>query len=113
MMDYLNTHTHDGKVELQVLESGNQKDMKLKLVKIHYPLRKITDTDYFVCADLKDTQADAATKKQNTYDIDFWFTVTEGKLQLVADKTEVHKINGKKLFDYNKSGEKVPTPPVG
>lgn len=60
------------------------KVLDLLFVKIHDPVRKLGNGNYFACTDfsLKET-------KKKLYDIDFWLEPKDGKL--VVYKTKVHK----------------------
>ncbi len=94
-------------ITLQANHEGKAKTMKLLLTEIH-PARQVSKTEYFDCVNFVDV---TDPKKVTVYDIDFWFTTKEGKLVIQQGRTELHKINGKKLFDYNADGTKKP--PVG
>jgi len=110
MDEYVKAHTDkNGILEIKVLRDGQSKTMKLKFVKVHDPVAVLSPTSSFACTDFKDTQKDKKTKKINTYDIDFWLTPgADGKLTVIPEKTEIHKVNGKKLFDYDRAGNKIP-----
>ena len=110
MDEFVKAYTgKDGTLELKVLHDGQAKDMKLKFVKVHDPVAVLNATSAFACTDFKDTKKDKKTRKMHTYDIDFWLTPgPDGKLTVIPEKIELHKVNGKKLFDYDRAGNKIP-----
>lgn len=62
----------------------NNRELKLKFVKIHDPVRIIVGKGYFACTDF---YADGNPAK--LYDLDFWLNPKDGKLA-VTD-TKIHK----------------------
>lgn len=70
----------------------NFKELKLKFVKIHDPVRIIEGKGYFACTDFY-----LVGKKEKLYDLDFWLNPKNGELE-VTD-TKIHKdpqlVNGK------------------
>ncbi len=82
------------------------KVLDLRFVKIHDPVRKLGDGNYFACTDFNLKEA-----KEKVYDIDFWLEPKEGKL--VVYKTKVHKdprqVAGKwvKKERYTFKGDKI------
>lgn len=71
------------------------KEWKLKLAKIHDPVRmfkKDGKTIYFTCSDFKSTEG------KDVLDIDFWMVEKNGKLE-VTD-TKIHKLNGEPRYNY-------------
>jgi hypothetical protein len=73
----------------------SNKSWKLKLVKIHDPVRQFEkegQTIYFACSDFKSVDS------EDLLDIDFWM-VRDGNGLKVID-TKIHKLNGKPRFTY-------------
>ena len=71
------------------------KDWRLKLAKIHDPVRtfeKDGKTIYFACSDF-----DSADSK-DVLDIDFWMVAKGNKLEVID--TKIHKVNGEPRFAY-------------
>ncbi|GFE56265.1 hypothetical protein [Geobacter sp. AOG1] len=71
------------------------KEWKLKLDKIHDPVRmfeKDGKMTYFTCSDFKSTEG------KDVLDIDFWMVLKGDKLE-VTD-TKIHKVNGEPRYTY-------------
>ena len=71
------------------------KNWRLKLVKIHDPVRmfeKDGQTIYFACSDFQSIDSD------DVLDIDFWMVLDRDKLKVID--TKIHKLNGKPRFTY-------------
>jgi len=71
------------------------KEWRLKLDKIHDPVRKFVrdgKTVYFTCSDFR--AADSA----DLLDIDFWMVEKDGELEVID--TKIHKLNGVPRFTY-------------
>ncbi|RPJ08089.1 MAG: hypothetical protein EHM36_05930 [Deltaproteobacteria bacterium] len=71
------------------------KDWRLKLVKVHDPVRMFEKdgmTIYFACSDFKSTEGN------DVLDLDFWM-VPKGNTLEVID-TKVHKVNGEPRYGY-------------
>jgi len=71
------------------------KDWKLKLDKIHDPVRMFEKDGkmiYFTCSDFKSTEG------KDVIDIDFWMVEKNGKLEVVD--TKIHKVNGEPRYTY-------------
>ncbi len=71
------------------------KEWKLRLVKIHDPVRKFeTDgkTIYFACSDFKGVDS------KDILDIDFWMVAKNGSLEVID--TKIHKLNGQPRYTY-------------
>ncbi len=81
--EHIKSVSKDGVFTLADVDD-HDKVLDLEFVKIHDPVRKLGDKNYFACTDfsLKDA-------KEKVYDIDFWLEPKEGKL--VVFKTKVHK----------------------
>lgn len=62
----------------------NNKELKLKFVKIHDPVREIKGKGYFACTDFQ-VEGDPA----KLYDLDFWLNPKDGKLAVT--ETKIHK----------------------
>ena len=107
--DYIKANKSKGVVNLRVLDNGTSKTMKLKFDKIHDPVSKVSDTSYFACTDFQTAEKDPVSGKRVTYDIDFWLTPgPNGRLAVQPERTEIHKVDGKKRFDYKPDGTKIP-----
>ena len=71
------------------------KDWKLKMDKIHDPVRvfeKEGKTIYFTCVDFK------SVNTKDTLDLDFWLVPKGEKLEVID--TKIHKVNGEARFGY-------------
>lgn len=71
------------------------KEWKLKLSKIHDPVRmfeKDGKTIYFTCSDFKSTEG------KDILDIDFWMVHKGDKLEVID--TKIHKVNGEPRYTY-------------
>jgi hypothetical protein len=72
-----------------------KKDWKLKMDKIHDPVRvfeKEGKTIYFTCVDFK------SVNTKDTLDLDFWLVPKGEKLEVID--TKIHKVNGEARFGY-------------
>ena len=71
------------------------KDWKLKLDKIHDPVRMFEKDGkmiYFTCSDFNSTEG------KNVIDIDFWMVSKGDKLEVID--TRIHKVNGEPRYTY-------------
>jgi hypothetical protein len=71
------------------------KTWKLKLAKIHDPVRQFEKdgkTIYFTCSDFKSVDSD------DVLDIDFWMVPADHALKVID--TKIHKLNGKPRYTY-------------
>lgn len=71
------------------------KEWKLKLDKIHDPVRMFEKDGkmiYFTCSDFKSTEG------KNVIDIDFWMVPKGDKLEVID--TKIHKVNGEPRYTY-------------
>lgn len=71
------------------------KDWKLKLDKIHDPVRMFEKDGkmiYFTCSDFKSTEG------TEVVDIDFWMVPKGEKLEVID--TKIHKVNGEPRYNY-------------
>jgi hypothetical protein len=71
------------------------KDWKLKLDKIHDPVRMFEKDGkmiYFTCSDFKSSEG------KEVIDIDFWMVPKGDKLEVI--ETKIHKVNGKPRYTY-------------
>ncbi len=67
-------------------------DLALDLVKVHDDrLSDLGDGKYFACVDMRATDG-------KTYDIDFFLTGAPGNMKVT--ETDVHKIEGKPLYNW-------------
>lgn len=74
------------------------KDWKLKLDKIHDPVRMFEKNGkmiYFTCSDFKSSEG------KDVVDIDFWMVPKGDKLE-VTD-TKIHKVNGEPRYNYERT----------
>lgn len=110
MSDYVRGQTgRDGTLEIKVLQDGQAKPMKLKFIKMLEPVAVFSKASAMACSQFKDAAKGKRSKKIAAYDIDFWFAPgPEGRLVVIPERTEVHKVNDRKLFDYDRSGNKIP-----
>lgn len=65
--------------------------LELEFVKIHNPVRQISDRIYFACTDFR---VHADPKK--LYDLDFWMDIETGELRIY--QTKIHKEPRKSLI---------------
>ncbi len=71
------------------------KDWRLKLAKVHDPVRtfeKDGTTIYFACSDFNSVDS------KDVLDIDFWMVSKGNKLEVID--TKIHKVNGEPRFGY-------------
>ena len=71
------------------------KDWRLKLAKVHDPVRtfeKDGTTIYFACSDFDSVDS------KDVLDIDFWMVSKGNKLEVID--TKIHKVNGEPRFGY-------------
>lgn len=94
-----------GLVTLNLLHDSKTEKFSLIYEKVHLPATQVSESAYFACTNLRD-----ANKTDTTYDVDFWFVNKNGKLVVEPKKSEIHKVNGAKLFDYNPDGTKTAVP---
>jgi hypothetical protein len=76
-------------------DSQTKKIWRLKLVKIHDPVRMFERDGkkiYFACSDFKSTEGD------DVLDIDFWMVPQGDKFQVI--ETKIHKVNGQARYKY-------------
>lgn len=85
----------DKKGVFQIRDEKASKDLKLKFVKIHDPVRKLEGKGYFACTDFH-----VANKKNKVYDLDFWLNKKDGKLKVTKEK--IHKHPSKKEGEWVK-----------
>jgi YHS domain-containing protein len=60
-------------------------ELLLEFVDTHQPVRQLDDGHYFACTDFR-----VAGTKDQIYDIDFWVSDKDGKMNV--DQTKVHKV---------------------
>jgi hypothetical protein len=71
------------------------KDWRLKLAKVHDPVRTFEKdgmTIYFACSDFDSTDS------KDVLDIDFWMVPKGNKLEVID--TKIHKVNGEPRYTY-------------
>jgi hypothetical protein len=79
-------------------------DLALDLIKVHDDrLQDLGEGKYFACVDMKATDG-------KTYDIDFFLTGQPGKMKVT--ETNVHKIDGKPLYNWKEENGKWQKVPV-
>ncbi len=93
--DHINKVTEANNGIYPLMDAGESKDLKLKLVKVHED--KVSyiakDDAYFACTDF--ITNDGLTK----YDVDFWMKKgADGKLEVY--QTKIHKKDGSPRFTY-------------
>lgn len=95
---YVKKESADNNGYFIVHDKKQDKDLKLKLIKIHEDkLASLGDNTYFMCSDFKG-------KNGKTYDIDV-FMKGKDVNSLKATKTSVHKVNGKERYTWKKEGD--------
>lgn len=80
---------------LIIRDAKLDKDWRLKLDKVHDPVRtfeKDGRTVYFACSDFKSVDS------PDVLDIDFWMVEKGGKLEVI--ETRIHKVNGVPRYTY-------------
>jgi hypothetical protein len=80
--EYIASKAKDGVLLVKDDKSGVERP--LDFVEIHRPLRRIEGGSYFACSDFREDGS-----KEKYYDIDFWLTEKDGKLE-VTD-VRIHK----------------------
>lgn len=82
MKTHIEAKAQNGVFSINDQETG--KDLKLRFVKIHDPVRKIEGKGYFACTDFE-----VIGEVGKLYDLDFWLNLKDGKL--VVTETKIHK----------------------
>ena len=93
--DYVSAQTKAGGGVYVVKDPMLNKDWRLRLDKIHDPVREFQKdgkTIYFACSDFKTEDG------KDVLDIDLWMVEKGGKLE-VTD-TKIHKVNGEPRYTY-------------
>lgn len=96
LLNYLKKESQKG-VFTFVDKDDENKELKLKFVKIHDPVRKIEGKGYFACTDFRTLEG----PKQKLYDLDFWLNPKGddklGKLEVTQVKVHKHpqEVKGK------------------
>lgn len=80
--EYVASKAKDGVLALKDDKTGEERT--LDFVEIHRPLRRIEGGSYFACSDFREKDS-----KEKFYDIDFWLTEKEGKLEVTG--VRIHK----------------------
>jgi hypothetical protein len=91
--DHVKAQSKDGVFTLH--DDKLMKDWRLKLAKVHDPVRafeKDGKTYYFTCVDLQ------SVGSNDVLDVDFWMA-PEGDKLAVTD-TKIHKLNGEPRYTY-------------
>jgi len=93
--DHVKELTAGSKGVLTIKDDKLGKEWKLKLDKVHDPVRKFEkegQTIYFACSDFK------ALDGKDILDIDFWMVEKDGTLKVID--TKIHKVNGEPRYTY-------------
>ncbi len=93
--DHLNEVTKDTAGLFILDDSATKKIWRLKLVKVHDPVRMFERDGkniYFACSDFKSTEGD------DVLDIDFWMVPQGDKFKVI--ETKIHKVNGQAKYKY-------------
>ncbi len=90
--DAMNAHIEkiqkEGKGVFKLVDKADKnKDLTLKFVKIHDPVRKIDGKGYFACTDFQVVGGDS----DQLLDLDFWLNPDAKGEKLVITETKVHK----------------------
>ncbi len=80
--EYVAAQAKEGVLVLKDDKTGD--GLTLDFVEIHRPLRRIEGGSYFACTDFR-----AHDSKDKFYDIDFWLTEKDGKLEVT--EVRIHK----------------------
>lgn len=80
--EYVAGKIKDGVFVLKDDKTGD--DRALEFVEIHRPLRRIEGGSYFACTDFREHDS-----KEKFYDIDFWLTEKDGRLEVT--QARIHK----------------------
>jgi hypothetical protein len=92
---HVNAQAKSNKGVFVIQDPKLNKDWRLKLAKVHDPVRtfeKDGTTIYFACSDF-----DSVVSK-DVLDIDFWMVSKGNKLEVID--TKIHKVNGEPRFGY-------------
>ncbi len=91
---YVSNQASDG---IFTIEDPKQdgKELKLKFVKVHEPVRKMEGKGYFACTDFH-----VKGNEDKLYDLDFWMKSKDGKLEVTKQK--IHKHPAKKDGEWVK-----------
>ncbi|MBI2346519.1 MAG: hypothetical protein HYV03_06510 [Deltaproteobacteria bacterium] len=98
MQRYVDEATQQGGGAFNIRDLVDQRDLALKLVKIHDPVRQVEGKGYFACADFQATDG-------TVYDLDVWMQ-PRGEM-LAPTETMIHKVAGRPRFTYQ-NNEAVP-----
>lgn len=94
MKSHIDSETGDDGI-FTIEDSKEGKELSLKFVKIHDPVRRVEGKGYFACTDF---HVDGEKKK--VYDLDFWLNPKDGELKVT--KTKIHKHPVKKDGEWTK-----------
>jgi hypothetical protein len=93
--DHIKTAARMNNGDFVIRDDKLNKEWRLKLDKVHDPVRQFKkdgQTVYFACSDFK------ASEGKDVLDIDFWMVEKGGKLEVID--TRIHKVNGEPRFTY-------------
>lgn len=99
MTAHIEKRQSDGKgVFILIDKDDKNKELKLKFVKIHDPVRKIEGKGYFACTDFQVVGGDV----DQLHDLDFWLNPDASGQKLVVTEEKVHKDPVKKEGKWEK-----------
>lgn len=94
MRAHIDAQTKNG--VFAIYDRKTKKDLKLRFVKIHEPVREMQGKGFFACTDFVVVKETGELEAGKLYDLDFWLNPRDGKL--VVTETKIHKepkkING-------------------
>ena len=93
--EHVKTQSKSTKGVFVVHDEKQNKDLRLKLAKIHDPVRTFEKdglTIYFACSDFNSLDS------IDVLDIDFWMVPKGNKLEVID--TKIHKVNGVPRYGY-------------
>jgi len=92
---HVNAQAKSNKGMFMIQDVKLNKDWRLKLAKVHDPVRTFEKdgmTIYFACSDFNSVDS------KDVLDIDFWMVSKRNKLEVID--TKIHKVNGEPRFGH-------------
>ncbi|MBI2609050.1 MAG: hypothetical protein HYW47_05545 [Deltaproteobacteria bacterium] len=88
----------------EIFDAKENKNLKLRFVKIHDPVRKLNNKEYFACTDFE-----VVGTPGRLYDLDFWLSPESGKLVTTEEKIHKHPADneGRKIARYTFKDEEI------
>lgn len=88
----------------EIYDTKENKNLKLRFVKIHDPVRKLGAQGYFACTDFE-----VVGEKGRLYDLDFWLNPQSGKLVTYEEKIHKHPADneGRKIARYTFKDDEI------